>query len=206
MLKIDDKPLPSVAGRPDITRGVALQAVAEAMYSDSSWPQLSQALADAQQGDGAGLLALYDEYYQYNGDGWDNSLEAFQTISCMDSEERLTVEEDDATAPQFQEVAPRFAPGSTGTYFCTFFPESTDPRVDITGAGAGPIVVCGATGDPATPLQSTRNMAAALEDGRLVVIEADQHTCYGKNPCADAVIDNYLVNLEVPAKETDCPA
>ena len=61
----------------------------------------------------------------------------------MDTAERLTVEEDDATAPQFNEVAPRFAPGTTGGYFCTFFPESTDPRVEITGAGAGPIVVCG---------------------------------------------------------------
>ncbi len=207
MLKLDDKPIPSIPGRPDVTRGVALQAVAEAMYSDTSWPDLSQALADAQQGDGAGLLALYDSYYQYNGDGtWQDPLEAFQTIVCMDTEERLTVEEDDATAPQFNEVAPRFAPGTTGSYFCTFFPESTDPRVDIDGAGAGPIVVCGATGDAATPLASTRNMAAALEDGRLVVIEADQHTCYGATECADAIIDNYLVNLEVPAKETNCPA
>ena len=206
MLKLDDKPIPSIPGRPDVTRGVALQAVAEAMYSDTSWPDLSQALADAQQGDGAGLLALYDSYYQYNGDGtWQDPLEAFQTIVCMDTEERLTVEEDDATAPQFNEVAPRFAPGTTGSYFCTFFPESTDPRADIDGAGAGPIVVCGATGDAATPLASTRNMAAALEDGRLVVIEADQHTCYGATECADAIIDNYLVNLEVPAKETNCP-
>ena len=37
-------------------------------------------------------------------------LEAFQTISCMDTDERLTVEEDDATAPMFSEVAPRFVP------------------------------------------------------------------------------------------------
>jgi hypothetical protein len=167
---------------------------------------LSQALADAQQGDGAGLLALYDTYYQYNGVDWGNELEAFQTITCMDTIERLTVEEDDATAPQFNDVAPRFAPGTTGSYFCTFFPESTDPRLEITGAGAGPIVVCGATGDAATPLQSTRNMAATLEDGRLIVIEADQHTCYGESSCADQIIEDYLVDLAVPAEETDCPA
>lgn len=206
MLKLDDKPIPSAPGRPDVTRGVALQAVAQAMYSDTTWPELSQALADAVQGDGAGLLTLYDSYYQYDGSGWDNSLEAFQTISCMDTEERLTVEEDDATAPQFNEVAPRFAPGTTGSYFCTFFPGSSDPRADISGAGAGPIVVCGTTGDSATPLQSTRNMAAALEDGRLIVVDADQHTCFGASACADEIIDNYLVDLEVPPKETDCAA
>ena len=61
---------------------------------------------------------------------------------------------------------------------CTFFPPADDPRVAITGAGAGPIVVCGTTGDPATPLDGTRRMASAIEDGRLVVVEADKHTCY----------------------------
>ena len=33
MLKLDAKPIPSATGRPAVTRGVALQAVAEAMYS-----------------------------------------------------------------------------------------------------------------------------------------------------------------------------
>ena len=102
MLKLDAKPIPSVEGRPAVTRGVALQGVAEAMYSDTSWPALSQALADAQQGDGAGLLALYDSYYQYNGVDWGNELEAFQTITCMDTVERLTVEEDDADGAAVQ--------------------------------------------------------------------------------------------------------
>ena len=58
------------------------------------------------------------------------------------------------------------------TYFCTFFPVSTDPRMEITGEGAGPILVMGTTGDPATPLSSTESMAEALEDGRLVVVSS----------------------------------
>jgi pimeloyl-ACP methyl ester carboxylesterase len=206
MLKIDEKPLPTVEGRPLLTRGVALQGVGMAMYTDRFWPALEAALASAWQGDGSGLLALYDYYYMRQPDGtWDNSLEAFQVIHCMDTDERMTVEEEDATAPEFNEVAPRVAPGTTGSYFCTFFPESTDPRVEITGAGAGPIVVCGATGDAATPLESTRNMAETLEDGRLIIINADQHTCYGADPCADELIDDYLVNLNAPPEVTECP-
>ena len=47
MLKIDEKPLPTEAGRPLLTRGVALQGVAEAMYSDVLWVDLEQALASA---------------------------------------------------------------------------------------------------------------------------------------------------------------
>jgi pimeloyl-ACP methyl ester carboxylesterase len=205
MESLDEEPIPSVPGRPDVTRGVALQGVAQAMYSDSIWDQLSEALADAQDGDGAGLLQLYDDYYRRHPDGtWGNELEAFQTIRCMDNPERLTVEEDDATVPQFQEAAPRLAPNTTGSYMCTFFPPTEDPRIDITGDGAGPIVVIGTTGDAATPLSSTRAMADTLEDGRLVVVTADQHTGYGLNDCVDNIVHEYFVDLTVPPEETDC--
>ena len=208
MVALDDTPIRSEPGRPDVTRGVAISAVAEAMYSQSSWPELEQALADAQEGNGAGLLALYDEYFQRQGDGtYDNSLEAFQVISCMDDPDRLTVAQDDATAPQFNAASPRLAPGTTGSYFCSFFPPTNDPRVAITGTGAGPILVMGTTGDPATPLQSTRNMAAALEDGRLVVVTADQHTGYGVNECSIKVVDEYLIDPvnNAPANGFECP-
>ena len=205
MLQIDENPVPSEPGRPDVTRGVALTGVAQAMYSETLWDELEQALADAQAGDGSGLLALYDQYFVRNEDGtYDNSLEAFQSISCMDTPERPTVEEEDAEAPLFNEAAPRFAPGTTGGYFCTFFPESIDPRIAITGAGAGPILVVGTTGDPATPLASTENMAETLEEGVLLVIEADQHTGYGVNECSYETIDSYLVDLEVPADGFVC--
>ena len=46
------------------------------------------------------------------------------------------------------------------------------PPIAITGAGAGPVLVVGTTGDAATPLASTRAMADALEDGHLVVVGA----------------------------------
>lgn len=208
MLQIDENPVPqSDPDRPDVTRGVALTGVAQAMYSERLWEALEEALANAQAGDGSGLLALYDQYYVRNPDGsYDNSLEAFQTISCMDTPERPTVEEEDADAPLFNEAGPRFAPGTTGGYFCTFFPEAIDPRVEITGAGAGPILVVGTTGDPATPLSSTENMAAALEGGVLLVIEADQHTGYGVNECSYDTIDGYLVDLVVPESGFTCEA
>lgn len=205
MLALDDKPVPSEAGRPDVTRAMALTAVAEAMYSDSLWPTLETALADAQRGDGSGLLGLYDEYYQRQRDGsYDNSLEAFQTITCMDTIERSTIAEDDASAAKFIAIAPRFAPGTTGSYFCTFYPPTQDPRIDITGKGAGKVLVVGTTGDPATPLSSTENMTKALEGGVLLVVKADQHTGYGVNQCSHDTVDNYLLTLEVPAVGTRC--
>jgi len=203
---LDRNPIVGEPGRPPVNRNVAITAVVQAMYSESFWPALEQSLAAAQLGDGAGLLELNDNYYQRSADGsYGNELEAFQVISCADVSERLTVEETDAQAARFTEKAPRLAPaGSAGGYFCTFFPESLDPRVAITGAGAGPIVVIGTTGDPATPFQSTVRMANTLEDGRLVIVEADQHTGYGVNRCVVEVVNDYLIDLDPPEDGTEC--
>ena len=208
MLQLDETPIPSVEGRPDITRGVALLAVSYAMENPAVWSQLSAALTAAQRGRGAPLLQGYDLFFEYNGDGtWPNIFEAFQTIRCMDSDQRLTVEQEDAIAARFTEVSPRLSPHTTGGYFCTFFPAATDPRVEITGAGAGPILVCGMAGDTELPLQGTRAMADTLEDGYLIVVDAPGTGCWRDSQCANDLITDYLIDLDVPAaSETNCPA
>jgi len=205
MARMDENPIPTSAGRPDLTRGMALTAVAQAMYSSSRWDALERALDDAQVGDGAGLLDLFDAYFQRRPDGsYGNELEAFLNILCADEPTRITIEEADAEAARFTEIAPRFRPGTTGNYTCVFWPEAINPRIDITGAGAGPIVVIGTTGDSATPLEGTRNMARVLEDGRLIVVTAEQHTGYTSDACAQRIADAYLVDLEIPDEETNC--
>jgi pimeloyl-ACP methyl ester carboxylesterase len=207
MASLDADPIPSTDGRPPVNLQVAVTAASQAMYSDRLWPQLAEALATAQGGDGSGLLALYDMYFNRADDGsYPDSLEAFQTIFCMDRTERLTVAEDDATVPQLQSAAPRLAPGTTGAYFCSFFPPTTDPRATVTGKGAGPILVMGTTGDAATPLASTRNMAAALEDGRLVIVTGNQHTGYNLSRCSVSTVDQYLLDpvANAPEDGTTC--
>jgi pimeloyl-ACP methyl ester carboxylesterase len=205
MLSLDDSPLPSAGDRVAVNRSVAVLAVAQAMYTESYWPALERALDDASDGDGAGLLQLHDAYYGRRADGtYGNLIEAFQAINCADDEERPTVEEADADVPAVLEVAPRIFPYTTGSYSCTFFPPALDPRIDITGAGAGPIVVIGTTGDPATPLESSRAMAETLEDGRLVIVESNEHTGYRGDNCVRGIVHEYLLTLTAPADGTTC--
>ncbi len=206
LVELDENPLEVDADRPPVNRDVAILATIRAMYSQFYWPSLERSLEDAQNGDGAGLLQLHDAYYERNPDGtYGNELEAFQTISCADTPERPTIEELDAETDQYREASPRLVPeGSVGTPFCSYFPTAIDPRVDITGAGAGPIVVIGTTGDPATPLESSQAMADALEGGVLVVVEADEHTGYGLNRCIVDVVNDYLVELVAPDPGTVC--
>jgi pimeloyl-ACP methyl ester carboxylesterase len=202
---LDADSVPSTEGRANVDLGVAVTAVVQSMYSDSYWSALERALEDAVEGDGAGLLQLHDAYFGRNPDGtYGNFLEAFQAISCADEEERPSVEEADAEATELIGVAPRLFPYTTGSYSCSFFPESLDPRISITGVDAGPIVVIGTTGDPAPPLASSQAMAESLEEGVLVTVDANQHGGYRDNNCVDDVVHDYLVQLIVPPEGTIC--
>ena len=205
VLDIDATPLVVSDNRTPVTQGVLFTAVAQAMYSDYYWPQLSEALYKAQQGDGKGLLQLYDDYYQRKDDGtYGNELEAFLAISCLDDPGVTSIEEVDAHIDTFIAAAPRLGANFAYGYSCALWPVEQAKRITITAAGAGPIVVIGTTGDAATPLSSTRNMAKGLEQGILIVVEANQHTGYGTNECVVGAVDNYLINLSVPDNELTC--
>lgn len=197
--EIDANPVTVHEDRTEITQGVLTTAVSDAMYDQGYWPQLEQALADLQAGDGQGILDLYDDYYGYFGDAWDDSLEAYFAIGCLDDPGSTGPDDLYSHEAEFAAAAPRLGRSWMAELtFCSVWPVPPVVPVTITGKGAGPIVVVGTTGDPATPLQGTRNMANALQDGHLVVVTADQHTGYGVNSCVDDTVDGYLIDPAAP--------
>jgi hypothetical protein len=148
---------------------------------------------------------LYDDYYQRKPDGtYDNELEAFLAISCLDDPEGSTVADVDADIAVFAAAAKRLGENFGYGYACALWPHRVDERVVVTGKGAGPVVVIGTTGDAATPLASTRKAAKNLEGGVLVIVEADRHTGYGLNQCVITNVDTYLLTLRAPKNETYC--
>jgi pimeloyl-ACP methyl ester carboxylesterase len=202
---IDTKPIVVSSDRTPVTQGVFYTAVVQAMYSNTLWPQLETALADAAKGNGAQLLALYDDYFQRQPDGsYGNELEAFLAISCLDDPEGSTVADVDADVARFAAAAKRLGENFGYGYACALWPHRVAERVIVTGKGAGPIVVIGTTGDAATPLASTRKAAKNLEQGVLVIVEADRHTGYGLNSCVVQNVDAYLISLKAPKNETYC--
>ncbi|MET0147327.1 MAG: alpha/beta hydrolase [Ilumatobacteraceae bacterium] len=203
--QLDERPIPSIAGRPRVTSEIGLQAVAEAMYAETYWPQLAQALASAQHGDGAGLLALWDAYNLRQPTGtWPNTREAGAVIGCMDHGDRPSQEAAESLSIELRQSAPRYAPGLADLHLCADLPAAPDPTVPITGADAGPILVVGTTGDPATPLPGTQAMADALEGGRLLTVEANQHTGSGTNQCVIDAVSRYLIDLVLPPVGQTC--
>ncbi len=208
MVRLDRDPLFVHSQRTLVNEGVAYTAAIDAMYSDSLWPTFAEALADADMkplADGTGLLALYDDYYQRRSDGsYDNLLEAFTAISCLDDQGDTSPEAVDAHLDAFLAVAPRLGKYFTYGYNCALWPAKSKPRAEFANVGKSPIVVIGTTGDAATPLDSSRKMAAAMADGRLIVVNQNQHTGYGTSKCVNNLVDTYLVKLEAPKNESTC--
>lgn len=205
MSGLDSRPLFTVSGRPALNQSRALFGVAKALYSASQWRDLDAALDEARRGRGAAMLELHDGYFQRRADGtWGNELDAFTAIGCLDTDFARDPDAYESLEPQFRTAAPRMWPLFTHSTQCAYWNADPDPRITITGAGAGTIVVIGTTGDAATPLVGTRAMASALEDGRLVVVEADRHTGYGVNDCVVSAVDEYLVTTKVTFAEKRC--
>ncbi len=206
MADLDAHPLPPPEeGRPEVGQGVALNAVIAALYSHDFWPTLAEALNDAQHGDGDGLLALNDSYLERSDDGtWSDTFEAFIAITCLDDPVPRDLHAYADLADEFEQLAPRVGRSFASGYQCALWPVPPRPGPTVTGAGAPPILVVGTTGDPFTPLEQTEALATALESGVLLVREGEGHTAYGEDKCVDNAIDDYLIDLTVPADGTRC--
>ena len=47
-------------------------------------------------------------------------------------------------------------------------------------------------------------MAETLEDGRLIVLDAQRHTGYGANDCVTDAVNDFLVTTKVSFREKSC--
>ena len=184
-------------------------AVLQQLYlGRAAWSGLANALADAEEGDASTLLAGADAFVGRTDSGADDHvLESFWAVSCLDGPVVTGV---DAAAQLEREavaVAPRMGAFIVNNSLpCSVWPVPADPPVGpITAAGAPPILVIGTTEDPATPLAQARSLSGALERGRLLVADGEQHTSFNNgNECVDAFVTRYLVERRVPRAGTRC--
>jgi hypothetical protein len=86
------------------------------------------------------------------------------------------------------------------------WPAKKDPYPAGKAEGAPPILVVGTTGDPATPYESTMKLADMLGVGQVLTWEGEGHTAYPETTCIRRAVDNYLIDLTMPAQGLRCPA
>jgi pimeloyl-ACP methyl ester carboxylesterase len=192
------------------TPGVVMTGVLSAMYDPASWPQLSQALRAAREGDAAGILSLADSYSQRLDDGtYTNLLDANLAINCADTPEGegLTADEVLPLAQQWGQTYPLFgADSATSLYTCTAWDSPRTPLPERDAEGSAPVVVIGNAGDPVTPLPGAVDMAEDLTGGVLVTWQGQGHTSYPRTDCVTGPVNAYLIDLVVPQDGLVCPA
>lgn len=202
------RPIPSRSDRP-ATPGVVNVGLARALYAKFLWPSLVDALREAQDGDGTGLVRLADEYLGRNPDGtYANGFEIYFAVSCIDSEWPSDPNDLFAAAEEAGRDFPRVGEGLLNDYVrCSLWPVEPDPVIPISNdlEGLPPVLVISTTGDPATPYVSGVNVAKQIPGAVLITNEGEGHTIFGQGKaCVDDAVTDYLIDEEVPSDDVVC--
>jgi len=183
------------------------------LYSQQSWPDLTQMFKDLAKNDADSTLENADGYNNRGPDGsYDNGTDVYAAVTCAESDigtDGVTPLEGlakiDATAPIL------------GKYFaeddyavldtaCSNWPEPVAKLpTKFDAAGAPPIIVVATTNDPATPYAGGVSLSKQLSSGVLVTHKGEGHTVYAQGDvCVDSTVDAYLISGTVPSSDPMC--
>ncbi|HAP77557.1 MAG TPA: hypothetical protein DCR14_15935, partial [Acidimicrobiaceae bacterium] len=186
-------------------------ATSAALYSESEWPVLAQALADAEAGDPDGLFSLADSYRGRNADGTFNTLfQSIGVILCASGIEDEPIPDPEAFLEELQEKAPRAARDvvledleDSGNNCDGLMDDQ--PVVELDYSGDGPILVVGGLNDPATPFRWSEEMTDALgPNARLLTFTGEGHGQLLTSTCVTDYEAQLLADLELPDEGTVC--
>jgi pimeloyl-ACP methyl ester carboxylesterase len=191
-------------------------ALVSEVYAKFLWPQLAAALAQLEQGDGAGIRAIADVFYGRHDDGtYDPGTDRYFLLSA----DEQNYPRDVATFLQqgrqsyfdydhtwwnhgYSELGWGLYPiRARDTYDGPFRTTAEDPTT----------LVVGTRYDPATPYKQAQRMTLELGNARLLTMTGDGHTAYDGFPadglnseCTDKAVEAYLFDLTLPAPGTKC--
>jgi pimeloyl-ACP methyl ester carboxylesterase len=200
---------PVAAGDRKATAGWVFTAIVSAMYSQSSWPTLAQAISRLGSGSATGIFQLADNYAERDSSGhYSNLFDANAAVNCADDDSGVTVAKIRELQGQWRQKYPLFGGAlATGMLTCAQWPtKKRDPYPTGPATGSPPIVVVGTTGDPATPYEQTPKLADMLGTGVVLTWEGEGHTAYPQTRCITLAVDAYLLRLTAPPADTTCPA
>lgn len=184
-------------------------AFATGLYDTDTWGLLAQAVDDIDDGGAETLFLLMDRQTGRNEDGsFDNSSDAQVMVNCADQDDRPGPAEAVEIARDIESQVPTFGSAiGWGALNCIDWPKASNPLPSISGDGAGPILVIGTKGDPATPYEWSEAMADALSSATLLTYEGDGHTAFLRGgDCVNDAVSRFLIDLDEPPAGTTCPA
>jgi pimeloyl-ACP methyl ester carboxylesterase len=191
------------------TGAIVLTGVLSALYTQSHWATLADALHDAKSDDPRGLFDLADQYNQRSSDGsYTNIYDANTTIACNDSPAGPSDAVIRSTAAVWATKYPMFGLWAAQSLFACqpWQPSRTVPPKPTAATSARRILVIGNLHDPATPYQGAIDLAKTLGNAEVLTWDGEGHTSYLEgSSCVDDAVDAYLVAGTLPAAGMTCP-
>ena len=196
---------PQQVGDRQLTQGKAATGVAGFLYSGAGiYPRLTATVAAAMRGDGSALLKASDALTGRDDNGWKTMAYAFPATRCLDHADE-GVAAHFALQDELGQKAPVFGGSMGGDLACERWTAASVPNLKLTGKGAAPILVVGATGDSATPYQQAVTMAQQLESGHLLTYDGPGHgSVTSGNSCVTDAINAFFQDGTLPEDGKTC--
>ena len=200
---LDAKPLK--VGDRQVTQGQGTSGIVLFLYSGKeAYPGLTQLLESAMNGDGRVILKASDLQTGRAENGWETVAYAFPAIRCVDQPDAGVAATEEARK-KVAEKAPVFGGNMGSELVCERWTANSAPNLKLTGKGAAPILVVGATGDSATPYQQAVTMAKQLESGHLLTYDGPGHgSVTSGNACVDETVTAYFEDGTFPEDGKTC--
>lgn len=208
----NQNPVTAIDGRVTY-QSVIMRATKAALYTESSWSQLAEALADAEKSNVVEVWKLVDSYSERDENGvYTSIVHAFEIIGCASGFEYQDAPDPEALLAKIQSIAPRMSvdlraedfDSDSGNSRCNGL--MAVPMPASTGyAGDAPILVIGGENDPATPMRWAEKMRDRMGPRAVLVrYTGEGHGQVLRADCVNEASASTLVALELPADNTVC--
>ncbi|WP_423462078.1 alpha/beta hydrolase [Promicromonospora sp. MS192] len=219
--RLDESPVDGVDG------ALFRQAIFVGLYSERSYGRTAQTWQWLQKGDGTAVRNLLDTtdldgvlsgLGALTGTGTavdgevspvSNALSVFLATTCNDVEWDENVDTYRKAVAEDRTRFPLFGAASANILPCSYWPEPAGPPVAINDEGPRNVLILQNRRDPVTPLAGGQRLREKFADrSRLVTVDGSGHGVYvlGGNACALNIGTSYLVDGEMPARDTSCRA
>jgi len=207
--KLDNQPVAGKDGRL-ANQEVLDTATKSALYSQSRWSDLAQALADVESGDAEGLWYLADTYNDRQDDGtYLTSNQSRSVITCASGILYDAVPNAEELLKKMQTEAPRMTRGTTAEQLaapsdCRIYMDVM-PIASVEYTGDAPVLIIGGENDPATPMRWSTNMRAKMgPNAALLTYSGEGHGQVLESKCVNTAASQVLTDMELPADGSKC--
>ncbi|MFC3996127.1 alpha/beta hydrolase [Nocardiopsis sediminis] len=197
------------------------------LYSELSYPQTAEIWQLALASDGAAVGELLDAAPpagvpapaaaagaapapRAEPSPFDNTWSVFLAVTCNDVEWPEDVDTYRRSVAEDRERYPVYGPAGANIMPCAFWSQGpAEPPVEITDDGPSNVLIMQNLRDPVTPHLGGQMLREKFgQRSRLVSVDGSGHGAYvyGDNPCAQEVATAFLVEGDLPAQDTSCPA